>query len=172
MLALLCVVNTLAHAIATPPPATWPAMRLPSDVTPAPTRLLSLRGGGTAPKASDVAPLASAVALHGLCLVGCGFYAQSSLGKTLGAALVASAPLVVSQNFPAYMVGVHVALLLQVGSAGAFGVQAARAGLAQLQGAKMCSVAGKLLPYAVMSASSVGTFGAMSKLKPKKKKAA
>ena len=101
-------------------------------------------------------------------IVGCGFYAKDVLGMSAAALLVASASLSVSGNFPAYMTGVHIALLLQAGSAGLFGVQAARAGLAQLQGAKMCSVSGKVLPYAVMSASSIGALGAMKKSKPKK----
>lgn len=132
--------------------------------------LVALRGGGTAPSAAAAAPLASAMALHGLCLGAAGYYAQDTLGLGAAALLVASAGLSISGNFPAYMTGVHVALLLQAGSAGVFGVQAARAGLASLQGAKMCGVAGKLLPYAVASVSSVAALGAMSKLKPKKAK--
>ena len=133
-----------------------------------PDRLIALRGGGTAPAFADAAPMAGVMALHGLCMAGCGFYAKDVLGMSAAALLVASASLSVSGNFPAYMTGVHIALLLQAGSAGLFGVQAARAGLAQLQGAKMCSVSGKVLPYAVMSASSIGALGAMKKSKPKK----
>jgi len=70
------------------------------------------------------------------------------------------------------MAGVHCALLLQASSAALFGVQACRAGLAQLQGANMCGMADKLLPYAAMSVGSVAVLSAMKKFKPAKKKAA
>lgn len=129
-------------------------------------RVTALRGGGSAPKPADAAGLASAVALHGLCLAGCGYAAGSSLGMGAAAALLASAGLTVSGNFPAYMAGVHVALLLQAGSAGVFGVQAARAGLARLQ--SMNGLADKLLPYTAMSLSSAIVLGKMKQLKPKK----
>ena len=131
-------------------------------------RLVTLRGGGTAPAFADAAPMVSAMALHGFFLGGCGSYVNSVFGMSAAAIIVASAGLSVSGNFPAYMTGVHIALLLQAGSAATFGVQAARAGIAQLQGAKMCGICGKLVPYAAMSASSVCALGAMKKLKPKK----
>ena len=109
------------------------------------------------------------MAVHGLCLGACAMKVSSSIGIGVAVALVASAGLTVSQNFPAYMAGVHLALLLQAGSAGMFGVQAARAGLAQVQGAKMCSLTEKLLPYAVMCSSSIVGLGGLKKFKPKKK---
>lgn len=140
--------------------------------TPALTasRVIVLRGGagGTAPAFSDAAPMASAIALHSLCLAGCGYGVKSRFGMGAAALLFASAGLTASGNFPAYMAGVHVALLLQAGAAATFTVQTLKCSLAQLQGAKMCSTAAKLVPYAVMSASSVGVLGAMQKLKPKK----
>ena len=127
-----------------------------------------LRGGGTAPGFSEAAPMAGVMAIHGLCLGACGLYVKSTFGMGAAAALVASAGLTVSGNFPAYMAGVHIALLLQAGSAGVFGVQAAR----QLQGATMCSITEKLLPYAAMSVGSAAALGGLKQFKPKKVKAA
>ena len=114
--------------------------------------------------------MASAIALHGLCLAGCGYQVQSTFGMGAASFLLLSAGLSVSGNFPAYMAGVHIALLLQAGCTAAFSVQAAKCGLAQLQGAKMCGTAARLVPYSVMSASSFGVLGAMQRFKPKKKK--
>ena len=131
---------------------------------------LRLRGGGTAPALSDAAPMASVMAVHGLCLGACSLYVKSPLGVGAAAALVASAGLTISGNFPAYMAGVHIALLLQGGSAGLYGFQAARAGLAHLQGAKMCGLSEKLLPYAAMSMGSAAALSGLSRFKPKKKK--
>lgn len=131
-------------------------------------RLIALRGGRHAPKFSDALPMASTMALHGLLIGGFGYQANSALGVGAAVLLVTSAALSVSANFPAYMAGVHLALLLQAGSAVTFGAQAARATLAQLQGAKMCGASAKLLPYTVMSASSIGALGAMRRFKPKK----
>ena len=119
-----------------------------------------LRGGGTAPRFSDAAPMAGVMAVHGLCLGACGLYVKSSFGMGAAAALVASAGLTVSGNFPAYMAGVHIALLLQAGSAGVFGIQALR-----------CPTE-KLLPLAAMSVGSAAALGGLKQFKPKKAKAA
>jgi len=72
--------------------------------------------------------------------------------------------------FKPYMIGVHLALLAQLASTSIFGVQAGRALLAQVQGAKNCAVAGRLPAYGTMCASSIVALGAMMQLKPKKKK--
>jgi hypothetical protein len=141
------------------------------SAAPTQPRYALLRGGASAPKFSDAAPMASVMTVHALCLGACAMKVSSSIGMGVAVALVASAGLTVSQNFPAYMAGVHLALLLQAGSAGVFGVQAARAGLAQVQGAKMCSLTEKLLPYAAMTASSIVGLGGLKKFKPKKKAA-
>jgi hypothetical protein len=137
-----------------------------------PLAALRFRGGRTAPSFAAAAPMAGVMAAHGVCLGACGLYVKSSLGMGAAAALLASAGLSVSGSFPAYMAGVHLALLLQAGTASFFGVQTARCALAQLQGAKMCAVAENLLPYAAMSIGSVAALGGLSKFKPKKAKAA
>ena len=167
MLALCLAAASLAADVRPAVPLNAPRMNLPRPATD--SKLLALRGGGTAPSFADAAPMATVMALHGAALGVCAYYSQSTFGAASAAILVASAGMAVSSNFPAYMTGVHIALLLQVGSAGVFGVQAARCGLAQLQGAKMCAMANALPVYSVMSAGSVATLGAMKKFKPKKK---
>ena len=154
LITLLALSATFANAL-------QPTARFTVPASSTTSRLLALRGGATAPSFSEAVPFAGAVALHGLCLAGCGYQAQSTLGMGAAVLLAASAGLSVSGNFPAYMAGVHIALLLQAGSAATFGVQAVRFGLAQ--------TGAKFLPYAVMASSSVGALMAEQKLKPKKK---
>ena len=79
----------------------------------------------------------------------------------LGPALAASRAASVSGNFPAYMTGVHVALLLQAGSSAAFGVQA-------LRSLGDAALAEKRLLLVAMSSSGVAALSAMRKFKPKK----
>ena len=112
--------------------------------------------------------MATAMAMHGLLLATAGYYTSSVFGLGAGAAIVACAGLSVSGSFPAYMAGVHFALLLEGGSAALFGVQAARCGLASLQGAKYCASASNGLIKAAMGASSVAALDAMKRFKPKK----
>ena len=113
--------------------------------------------------------MASVMAIHGLFLAGSGCYINSALGMGAGFGLVGCAGLSASGSFSAYMTGVHLALLLQGGTAATFGVQACRASIAQVQGAKMCSSVACLLPYVAMSVSSVAALNAMKRFKPKKK---
>ena len=126
------------------------------------TTLIKLRGGGkTAPSAAAAAPMATAMATHAALLAGCGYFANSPMGMGLGIALAASAAASVSGNFPAYMTGVHVALLLQAGSSAAFGVQA-------LRSLGDAALAEKRLLLVAMSSSGVAALSAMRKFKPKK----
>ena len=136
--------------------------RTPSLVPASTTTLIKLRGGGkTAPSAAAAAPMATAMATHAALLAGCGYFANSPMGMGLGIALAASAAASVSGNFPAYMTGVHVALLLQAGSSAAFGVQA-------LRSLGDAALAEKRLLLVAMSSSGVAALSAMRKFKPKK----
>lgn len=137
----------------------------------APPAVLTLRGGKAPPPAKSLAPgfaaavpVASAMAAHGAFLAGCGSYLGGNQGTVLGLALpiVACAGLSVSGNFPAYMAGVHIALLMQAGAVATFGVKACRAALQQNSNTA--------LVYCAMSAGSLAALYAEKKLKPPKNK--
>jgi len=122
-----------------------------------------LRGGGKpparaikrAPEIKQAAPIASVMAVHGVILSRC--YAGSTFGMAFAATLVTCAGLSMSGSYPAYMAGVHVALLLQAGSVGVCGVQAIRA--LQSPNAPLCAAA---------SVASVAALCAMKRFKPKR----
>lgn len=131
-------------------------------------RLSALRGGAAAsaavakrvpPSLPEVLPSAAVMAAHGLMLAGCGMAGAGPIGTATGLTMLTCAGLTCAGSMPAYMVGVHVALLVQLVSASGFAVQAARS---------------SLVPpvWSAMSVSSAAAFGAMYKLKPKKEKKA
>jgi hypothetical protein len=134
-----------------------------NSLTGSASKALILRGGGSAPSPRQAAPLATAVAANAALLAGYATYAQSPFGMGAAIVLAASAAASASGNFGAYMAGVHVALLLQAGSVGAFSFNAAR--LALQSGASQ-----RLAVNMAMSSGSVAALGAMMRFKPKKKK--
>jgi len=128
---------------------------------------------------SDDKPNATATALvmlgHGAFLAACGVYGAASAdwapkamhsayaGLGCGGTLALCAGMAVMPSRKMYMIGVHVALLLQVLFTGVFGVQAYRSyGVPEK--------ADRFPLFVLMGVGSVGALCAMRAFKPKKPK--
>ena len=139
--------------------AQHPQRRLPSSQY---TRLAALRGGASsitvaaspsvkqAPQLKEAGPVVAVMAAHGLLLIGCGACGTGVVGTATGLTMVTCAGLTATGSYAAYMAGVHVALLVQLVSTGAFAVQATRATLTPPV-------------WSIMSTSSIAAFAGTSK---------
>ena len=127
-------------------------------------------------EAPNAWPSASVLLLHGLFLAGCGYYGaavndfapkamhSAYAGFGGGGALALCALMSVSGSYKLYMIGVHIALLLQLLFIIVFAVQAFRSfGVPEK--------ADRFPLFVAMGAGSVVALGLMVALKPKKKKA-
>ena len=125
--------------------------------------------------APNAGPVAAVLVAHGAFLAACVCYGSASTGWAPSAmhsayaglgssgALGACALLSVSGSRPLYMVGVHVALLLQAALTGVFGWQAWKSyGIPEK--------ADRFPLFVVMCAGSILALGAMRAFKPKKNK--
>ena len=118
-------------------------------------------------------PTAMIIAGHGAFLAACGIYGSWSNGWTpkvmhsayagvgSAAGLAACAGLAIAPSRKLYMIGVHVALLLQVAFTGVFSVQAFRS---------YGKPDNRFPLFVVMAAGSMAALGAMRAAKPKKPK--
>ena len=96
----------VAHAAASP------SVVAPFRQRPSARQAVTLRGGlgKEAPSRQATAPFAALVAAHGVVIAG---YGGGTLGLGAGSALVACAVVSMSEVYKPYMIGVHVALLVQ-----------------------------------------------------------
>ena len=96
----------VAHAAASP------SVVAPFRQRPSARQAVTLRGGlgKEAPSRQATAPFAALVAAHGVVIAG---YGGGTLGLGAGSALVACAVVSLSEVYKPYMIGVHVALLVQ-----------------------------------------------------------
>ena len=128
---------------------------------------VTLRGGAKeAPSRGATAPFAALVAAHGLVIAG---YSGGILGVGTGSTLVACAAVSLSGAYKPYMIGVHVALLMQATTTVAYGAQSLFYNLLKARGA---SVASDVPRYAAMTALSAGALYVEMKFKPKASKPA
>ena len=103
---LIVVLGLLSQAAASPSVAPFRQRPLARE------RAVTLRGGlgKEAPSRKETAPFAALVATHGIVVAG---YGGGTLGVGAGSALVACAVASLSEAYKPYMIGVHVALLVQ-----------------------------------------------------------
>jgi len=103
---LIVVLGLLAQAAASPSVAPFRQRPLARE------RAVTLRGGlgKEAPSRQVTAPFAALVATHGIVVAG---YGGGTLGLGAGSTLVACAVASLSGAYKPYMIGVHVALLVQ-----------------------------------------------------------
>ena len=103
----IVLLGLVAHAAASPS-VVAPFRQRPS----ARQQAVTLRGGlgKEAPSRQATAPFAALVVAHGVVIAG---YGGGPLGLGAGSALVACAAVSLSEVYKPYMVGVHVALLVQ-----------------------------------------------------------
>jgi len=131
------------------------------------TQAVTLRGGAKeAPSPAVTAPFAALIAAHGLVIAG---YSGGILGVGTGSTLVACAAVSLCGAYKPYMIGVHVALLMQATTTVAYGAQSLFYNLLKTRGA---SVASDVPCYAAMTALSAGAIYAEMKFKPKASKPA
>ena len=106
MKSLIAVLGLLAQAAASPSVAPFRQRPLARE------RAVTLRGGlgKEAPSRQATAPFAALVATHGIVVAG---YGGGTLGVGAGSALVACAVASLSEAYKPYMIGVHIALLVQ-----------------------------------------------------------
>ena len=126
-----------------------------------------LRGGaaGTqAPSRVATAPFAALVVAHGVAIGG---YAGGTLGVSTGAVLAACAAASLSGAYTPYMIGVHVALLVQGVTTFACGASSLTYQVLRMRGASVRSDVPRL---ALMTALSAGALLAEMRFKPKVKK--
>ena len=104
---VIVLLGLVAHAAASPS-VVAPFRQRPS----ARQQAVTLRGGlgKEAPSRQATAPFAALVAAHGVVIAG---YGGGTLGLGAGSALVACAVVSMSEVYKPYMIGVHVALLMQ-----------------------------------------------------------
>lgn len=104
---VIVLLGLVAHAAASPS-VVAPFRQRPS----ARQQAVTLRGGlgKEAPNRQATAPFAALVAAHGVVIAG---YGGGTLGLGAGSALVACAVVSMSEVYKPYMIGVHVALLMQ-----------------------------------------------------------
>jgi hypothetical protein len=125
---------------------------------------------------ADAPKVALIELVHGTFLAGCGIYGSYSAGwaaKAMhsayagtgaGVALGACAALTAAPSYKMYMIGVHLALVLQVVFTGVFGIQAFRS-------FGVPAKADRFPLFVAMGLGSLAALGAMYAFKPKKKKA-
>ena len=103
---LIVVLGLLSQAAASPSVAPFRQRPLARE------RAVTLRGGlgKEAPSCQETAPFAALVATHGIVVAG---YGGGTLGVGAGSALVACAVASLSEAYKPYMIGVHIALLVQ-----------------------------------------------------------
>ena len=103
---LIVVLGLLSQAAASPSVAPFRQRPLARE------RAVTLRGGlgKEAPSRQETAPFAALVATHGIVVAG---YGGGTLGVGAGSALVACAVASLSEAYKPYMIGVHIALLVQ-----------------------------------------------------------
>merc|ERR1712129_639366 len=147
----------VAHAAASP------SVVAPFRQRPSARQAMTLRGGlgKEAPSRQATAPFAALVAAHGVVIAG---YGGGTLGLGTGSVLIACAVVSLSEAYKPYMIGVHVALVVQGVVTAAYGGQSLLYNVLRMQGA---SVATNAKPFALMSALSAGALYAESKFKPK-----
>ena len=158
---LVALLGLVAHATASPS-VVGPFRQRP----PARLQAVKLRGGvgKEAPGRKATAPFAALVAAHGLVIAS---YGGGTLGLGTRSALIACAAVSLSDAYKPYMIGVHVALVVQGVTTVAYGAQSLIYNVLRLQGA---SAATNVPRFALMTALSAGALYAELQFKPKSAK--
>ena len=122
----------------------------------------------------NAAPVAAVCIVHGLFLFGCGYYGAAQhdfapkvmhslyMGAGGGASLALMGLLSMSGSRKAYMIGVHLALLLQLVFTAVFTWQA-------VKNYGVSEKADRFQLFVLMAVGSIAALGAMRALKPKPK---